>query len=172
MSSSCCDREVEVLEAVQAGRWQDLSDETLRRHVAACPVCADVALVARFLNEQGDLARSEAALPEAGLVWWKAQLKARRTAAQEAAQPIAIVESAAWASGAMVLLAGLIWQWPRIDSWLKGLGGYWPSLQLADSGLRDSILTLWTLHSSVLTLSLSAFLILMALVAYAVFAEK
>ena len=70
-----CEREQAVLDATRSGRSLD---GALRNHVAGCAVCADVALVAEYLAPQGELARAEAALPNPGLLWWRAHVLARR----------------------------------------------------------------------------------------------
>ena len=118
-----CDREQEVLDALQSGRWTSAWGEELRRHVEACAVCAEVVLVAREFLHEAELARTElqqaaAGLPSAGLVWWRAQRAARRAAEQRAAEPIVWVERAASALGALVTLGLGVWQWPRIAGWL------------------------------------------------------
>jgi len=108
-----------LVEALTSGRWPDACGEELRRHAAACAVCADVVLVARALEQESAQARVEMALPAAGLVWWKAQMRARRESAERAAQPIAIVEGLAWVSGVLCLLGTAIWQRGWIEEWLS-----------------------------------------------------
>jgi len=112
-----CEREAELVEALTSGRWPDACGEDLRRHAATCAVCAEVVLVARALGSAE--ARVEMALPTAGLVWWKAQMRARREAAERAAQPIAIVEGLAWVCGVLCLLGTAIWQRSWIEEWLN-----------------------------------------------------
>jgi hypothetical protein len=118
-----CDREQEVLDAVRSGRWANVWGDEIRQHAAACAVCAEVALVAQEFQREEELAKNEllqpgAGLPSAGLVWWKAQLAARRAAEQRAAEPMVLVERAAYALGALATLALGVWQWPRIAGWL------------------------------------------------------
>ncbi len=90
-----CDRENQVIEAVRSGRHPSQWDEPLRAHVAGCAVCRDAAMVAEFLRLESNLAGAEARLPDPGLVWWKAQLLARREAAERAVRPIAVAEKLA-----------------------------------------------------------------------------
>ena len=92
-SFTSCERETELVEALTSGRWPDACGEDLRRHAATCPVCADVVLVARALEQESAEARIEMALPTAGLVWWKAQMRARREAAERAVHQIKGVKS-------------------------------------------------------------------------------
>jgi hypothetical protein len=91
--------------------------------VAVCAVCAEVALIAQEFQREYELARTELqqpgeGLPSAGLVWWKAQLAARRAAQQRAAEPIVLVERVAYALGALAAVGLGVWQWPRIMGWL------------------------------------------------------
>jgi hypothetical protein len=115
-----CDREQQVLDALQSGRWAGPWGEEIRRHAAACAVCSEVVLVAEALRHEEELAQTEVRLPSAGLVWWKAQLAARRAAEERAAQPIAWVERMVQVFGALALLGTGLWQWPRILGWLGG----------------------------------------------------
>ncbi len=119
MTPMVCEKEQQVLGAVRSGRWDDESNSPLRLHAASCPACADVALVAQFLHQDIDRAGTQARLPEAGLVWWKAQLLARRAAAERATQPIALVERVACAWGLLSLLGVAVWRWPEIGVWVK-----------------------------------------------------
>lgn len=118
-----CDREQEVLDALRSGRWASVWGEEIRQHAADCAVCAEVALVAQEFQREEELARAElqqlgAGLPSAGLVWWKAQLAARRAAEQRAAEPVLLVERLAYALAALAVLGLGVWQWPRIAEWL------------------------------------------------------
>jgi|SRR5208283_4519937 len=118
-----CDREQEVVDALRSGRWATVWGEEIRQHAAICAVCAEVAFAAQEFQREEELARTElrqpgAGLPSAGLVWWKAQLAARRAAEQRAAQPMVLVERAAYALGTVAALGLGVWQWPRIAGWL------------------------------------------------------
>ena len=118
-----CDREQEVVDALRSGRWATVWGEEIRQHVAVCAVCAEVAFAAQEFQREVELARAElqqpgAGLPSAGLVWWKAQRAARRAAEQRAAEPMVLVERAAYALGALATLGLGVWQWPRLAGWL------------------------------------------------------
>jgi hypothetical protein len=128
-----CEREAAVLEALQAGRWPDACDKELRAHVAQCALCAEVVLVAKVLRQEDATALAQAHLPAPGLVWWKAQIRARRAAAERAAAPITMVERLAAACVVLSLLGLAIWQWDRVESgwnWFRVLpfkGRLWPA---------------------------------------------
>lgn len=118
MKDYFCEQEAAVLEAVESGHWPQACGAELRAHVSRCSICADVLLVAQTLQQENQGARTEAALPAAGLVWWKAQMRAKREAAVRAAEPIAMVEKAAGIFGILSLVALAIWRWDLVADWL------------------------------------------------------
>lgn len=116
MKLAHCTQEEAVVQAAHSGDWS----EPLRSHAARCPICSEVALVSSFLRIEAESARAEAVLPDPGRIWWKAQLAARREAAERALRPIALMEKLAVACGALCLGIAFFWQWPRISSWTSG----------------------------------------------------
>ena len=115
-----CAREHDVLEAVAFGRWPEQCGD-LASHVAACQVCAEVLEVARALHaDRGALCR-EAQPPAAGMVWWRATLRARAEAARTATQPISVLQGIAGACvvGAAAGLVTVAWQSMQ---WVERIG--------------------------------------------------
>ncbi len=92
-----CEFEAEALAAVLESRWPEQADAPLRGHVAGCPICSDLVAVAGAMTEVRDEMRARAVVPDSGLVWWRAQLRARREAAQAAGRPITAVQLIAFA---------------------------------------------------------------------------
>src|SRR5437868_10405111 len=88
-----CEFEADVLAAVLQSRWPEHVDAALREHVVHCEICSDVAVVAGALQE----IPAPAALPNAGKVWWQAQLRARRESAAAAGRPITATQVLAFA---------------------------------------------------------------------------
>jgi hypothetical protein len=127
-----CERENAVAEAAKRGTW----DDALRDHVERCESCADLALVASFMHEEGRTARIEAAnaLPSPGQIWWKAQILAKRSAAERATRPIVYFEKAAYALGTLGVLAVALWNWSSIQTWLGPLRATWSQLSTAGTG--------------------------------------
>ncbi len=86
-----CEFESDVLAAViQVALARMRADAGLREHVKTCEICSDVAAVAGAI----ECAREETvpdALPDSGLVWWKAQMRARREAVETAGRPITAI---------------------------------------------------------------------------------
>ena len=97
MKATECVRENEVFEAVVSERWPDHCAEDLKNHVAACPICRDLAEVSQAVQESYSAARRDASVPSAGIVWWRAELRARREAVRTASRPIKIVQAVAGA---------------------------------------------------------------------------
>ncbi len=115
-----CPREADVLEAVAFGRWPDGGAE-LAAHVSSCETCADLIEVARALHDdRTDLCR-EAQPPAAGMVWWRATVRARAEDARTAAQPISVLQGIAGAClvGAAAGLITIAW---RSAYWLDRIG--------------------------------------------------
>ena len=108
-----CEREPAVLKAVESGEWS----KGLPAHAKTCEVCSDALLVAHYLQSQAQAAQAEAPLPDAGLIWWKAQLQAKRAAAERATRPIVILEKISYAVGAVGIAVLLVWFWPQIANW-------------------------------------------------------
>ena len=121
-----CPREQELLDALASSRWPARCDPELRAHVAACSVCADTLAVALPLLMEGDVAYAEAQVPSSGMVWWRAQMRARREAERAASRPIAIVQAVAFACGAVLVTIAALWARPALPNmreWLIDLRG-------------------------------------------------
>lgn len=105
-----CERESEVRHAAHAGLWAD----ELRAHAAVCPSCAEEMLVAAAFAAD-DLPTDHRPLPNAAIVWWKAEARRKQQVAQRATRPIRILDMAsgivAAAAAALLTahLAGASW---------------------------------------------------------------
>jgi hypothetical protein len=164
-----CEKEQAVTEMLQCGRWPEACDPALRIHVENCPVCSEVALVGQLLREENASLLAEVKLPNAGLVWWKAQLRARREAAELATRPIALAERFAVACGLASLLAFLVWKWTGFHAWLDRLVNF----GLSDAQwLRGLLLNSWNQPFTTLFVASASLLVLfMACLVYALWAE-
>jgi len=124
-----CPREQDVLDALASGRWPSRCDDALRRHPAACGICADLVEVAGPLLHAAGEEWSAVRVPSPGTVWWRAQLRARREAAREAERPVTIAQGLGWFSAVASLIA-LTW---LAAPWLSGVTAMvpeipWPAL--------------------------------------------
>ncbi len=159
-----CEQEVAALEAVRAGRWPDACDAELRAHVTECATCSEVVMVAELLLQDDAAERAEACLPAPGLLWWKAQLRARRRAVERAAEPINIVATVMALAVALSFVAFAAWQWSHIADWWKWLS----SLPFSDKLWSDaSSPHLWSSNLA-LVMSLGLCLTLVSFVVYLV----
>lgn len=167
MQDYFCEQEAAVLEAVESGRWPQACDPELRSHVSRCSICADVLFVAQTLQQENHWAQAEVALPAAGLVWWKAQMRARREAAERAAEPIAIIEKAAGIFGIISLVALAIWRWDLVADWLAWLADLPHSAAFRPDGLWNSgIFTATQNFGFLIILSAATCLLLASVVLY------
>jgi hypothetical protein len=98
-----CEFEAEVLAAVLQSRWPERVDAPLRAHVSTCTICSDVAAIASAVDDSREDLRASAIVPDSGRVWWLAQLRARREAAEAAGRPITAAQVAAFACGVGLL---------------------------------------------------------------------
>ncbi len=117
-----CAHERDVLDLVLAERWPDRCDADTLAHVAECEICADVVSVALAMREDQALQPIESApVPDATLVWWRAQLRAHEEAGRKAARPIAMVQGVAIGiAGVAALSLGRTF-WPWIREYVAGI---------------------------------------------------
>ena len=94
-----CAFEQEALDAVQTGRWPHRCDAELVSHVATCPLCTDLVVVAAAVSEALADEEDVPPLPMPGAIWWRAQRQARLDAARRATLPLKLAQSAALVCG-------------------------------------------------------------------------
>jgi hypothetical protein len=140
MNEIDCLHEEDVADAVVSGRWPAGCDADLVAHAASCVICGDVIVVAGAICEDGNAACAEARIPPAGLMWWRAQLRARHDVAESAGRPITYVHAVAGAvaAGLFFTLGGLLWPWLRASiEWIDAIsqtaeiGRFWVPIGLA-----------------------------------------
>jgi len=106
-----CPREADAFEAVAFGRWPAHVTRELLAHVAGCPICRDVVDVAAPLQDERRRLMRAADPPGAGVVWWRATIRARAEAARTAMQPITMWQAIAATSIGAVALALIAASW-------------------------------------------------------------
>jgi hypothetical protein len=163
-----CAREPEIVEAVGFGRWPDHCPE-LVAHAASCELCRDVVEVARALHGDRDALCREAQPPAAGMVWWRATIRARAEAARTATQPISVVQGIAGACivGATAGLASVAWQPMR---WVDRIGELAIQFELQRAGIAAAS-TFAATHGLPLLLAVAAGLVLAPLALYLTLAD-
>jgi hypothetical protein len=118
MNPPDCEREPQILQAIRNGN----ASPDLAAHAQSCPVCSEVWPVAEFLREETTLASHELnALPDPGLIWRKAQARAREKALAKAILPIRIMRTCALVL-AIFAAPWLISQLVHAPAWLHNLG--------------------------------------------------
>ncbi len=160
MKHKGCENEPRILEALGQGVAPGSMEEPLRRHIAGCSSCTEVVSVYELFQNDSEQLSAAAPLPNAGRVWWRATLAARRAAAERALRPILIVEKAALAIGGGVLLALLFFAAP----WMAG--------QLKHSSFFTGTVVYSFSLSSLIVTSVVVCLLLMTGALYTVWAEK
>ena len=80
-----CAREADVLEAVAFGRWPDHARASWWRTSRRARSARDLADVARALHDDREIGcAARRSVPSAGMVWWRATIRARADAARTA----------------------------------------------------------------------------------------
>ena len=158
-----CEFESEVLSTALQGRWPDRVDSELRAHVASCVICSDIVAVASALDEAREDMHACAVVPDSGRVWWLAQLRARREAAETAGRPITAAQVIALAA-AMGLLGACFGATSR---WFQAsLGWFGSSLAgLKTPALLPTVLSLVAEHGA-LVLAMAAVVLLVPAAVY------
>lgn len=108
MTPRLCPREVDVLALVSIGQWPRQAETELAAHVASCASCTEVAAVATAMRE---IDQDEAAvhLPDARVVWQRAQWQARRDEMQRAARPVLAMQALAAIGIVSLILTAAGW---------------------------------------------------------------
>jgi hypothetical protein len=129
-----CPRSTDVVAAVMAGAFDGRDDGELQRHLEECRECADVMAVMSALR--AERARARPAVPSAGLIWWRAQLRQRQEAARAAAAPITALHVLTLAL-ALGLAGFLLWTVARMVG-MPDLSAYVPSPAAWMGGAGDA----------------------------------
>jgi hypothetical protein len=122
MTRLTCAREKEVEELVQRGQWPHACADELRVHVQGCRACSDLALVAQAFRSAH--ATATPALPSAGALWWRAQLRRRNAAIERIGRPILGAQIFAFAMILLVAagaLAGRMRRGFELRAWIEAL---------------------------------------------------
>jgi hypothetical protein len=160
MKQPGCENEDRLLEALGQGVAPEALEESLQRHAVGCPVCAEVISVYQLFQADSGQLCAEATVPEAGRIWWRASLAARRAAADRALRPILIAEKIAFGVGTGALIAFLVFAAP------------WLVEQLVHSKIFSGTVVYTFSLSSLLLTSVIVCILLMAGALYTLWSEK
>jgi hypothetical protein len=105
-----CVRETELLAALAERGGAALPPE-LQRHVEMCRECRAVLTLAEAFRASADQSPSNHRMPIAAHVWWRAQVRARFEAAQDADRPMTVAQGLAAAAigGIAASVIGIGW---------------------------------------------------------------
>jgi hypothetical protein len=132
-----CAREPEVAEAIRSGRWPLGCEPELRAHVEECRHCREMAMLTAAFQEAraqavGAAEVPRAGMPNAGLLWWRAQLRRRNAAMARVNRPLAGAQGFALLA---LLVAGV-----ALAGWLAREGvrwfGWWDGVRQAVAGVN------------------------------------
>ena len=107
-----CPREQEVVDVLTTRQWPERCGAELQAHVAACEGCRDLVTIIAPLGDAWLEHRAEAHVPASGMVWWRAQMRARREAARAAARPITVFQAIAGLAGLVLIVGTVAWLSP------------------------------------------------------------
>ncbi len=124
-----CPQETAVGHAVRSGDWSD----SLRTHAAECAICGDIVSASQWMQSLAALPEGTVPLPDAGVVWWRAQLAEKQRAAERAQTALAWFEIAAAAicaalAGWIVLDRSVM---ANLSAWMiaEGWPDFWAAVQ-------------------------------------------
>lgn len=109
-----CTREPEAIQTVHSGCWPGRSPDDLRSHITECAICADAVEVALAFRDDLEVALPDVHVPPPGLVWWRAELRARQEAMRKVSQPMTLVQAFGGACTVGVAVALLSRAWPSL----------------------------------------------------------
>lgn len=127
------------------------------------------AIVADAMAAEASLASSEAQPPSSAIVWWRAQMRARREAAELAERPITVVHAVSIAAGIGLMLSVIGYAFAGVKGSLSWLAGVRESLLGLVSSLPVDFTGRW------LSLTLTATLVtavIISIAAYVIFTDE
>ncbi|MGB6875014.1 MAG: hypothetical protein WBD87_03170 [Candidatus Acidiferrales bacterium] len=140
MKQGHCVFEGKIVEASRSAEWSD----ALLAHLADCRACEEVALVAGYLCESADPSRVDAPLPDAGRIWWRAQLAAKAEAMERAMRPILWVRRFAFGACAAVFVTAIVMGWSSIGGFFRNFAESLAHRSAPASAGHDSFLLIVT----------------------------
>lgn len=112
--SERCEQETHVARAAAGGTLS----ESLRAHVAGCRDCAAAAAIAPFMTRFSRTNERQRRLPDASVIWLKAQLLRGSVMAERVSRPLNVLQIASYVLVAGGWAAVLTWKWSNLQQWL------------------------------------------------------
>ena len=130
MKPTSCSHEQAIVTAVQTATWTD----ALRSHLSSCAGCQETVQIAGVMHSLAASENNSRPLPDAKVIWLKAQLAQRRSSAAEALRPVETFQRVAWGVSALALVFGLLAKWTLLERAIVWLNTGWGSL-VSQAGL-------------------------------------
>jgi len=141
VTTRLCSREPDVLTLVSIGQWPRQAEIELVSHVATCPSCAEAVTVAAALREiERDEVEVIGPLPDARVVWQRAQWQARRDEMARAARPVVAMQGIAAIGLITLIVVAAGWLSTRV-LFADRIAALWNGLQLAAASIAATALT-------------------------------
>ena len=119
-----CSFEKEVQQALKDGHWPQGCAPELRAHVESCRGCSDLVLVTQTFCQARTESVAEPLSGSPSLLWWRAQLRRRYSAAETVTRPVTIAQAFALATNlvvASIFIAGNYHHGLRWATWWSEL---------------------------------------------------
>jgi hypothetical protein len=126
------------------------------------------AIVAEAMSLESSCAASEAQPPSSAIVWWRAQMRARREAAELAEKPITVVHALSIAAGIGLMLSVIGYAVAGVKGSAAWLAGLWQSAGAAAAAIPPDLTSRWL--PIVLTAALVS-VIVASIAAYVIYAD-
>jgi len=135
MLDRICGKQSSLLEAAAAGHE---TDPAVVDHLAACPACREAVEAVCWMRRMAETTTESHALPNADVIWWKAQLLRRWEAERRAAAPIERMHKAELFAGLASLVGFVVWQWSGLTKTLSSLNLSGLAAWSAQTATRDA----------------------------------
>ena len=128
-----------------------------------CAICSDIAAIAEAIEDAREEMSARVVVPDSGRVWWIAQMRARREAAEAANRPMTAAQAIAFVCALGLLgvcfRAASQWFQSAVGRIASGLAGFDTNAWLASAA------SLFAQHSA-LALAMAAVLLLVPAALY------
>lgn len=133
-----CSQRKELQQLLRLGHWPDAATAEMRAHVKSCSGCSDHVLLTQAFHEARTETSQTLNLEPASIIWWRAQLRKRRTAIEAMDRPIRRAQTFAVAICLAVGIAVGIWTWRSGTRWMTS--GWLHQLSLSTAGLSVMVI--------------------------------
>ena len=124
MKPTSCSYEQAIVSAVQTETWTD----ALRTHFGDCISCQETVQIAGLMHSLAAVEDSNHSLPDARVIWLKANLAQKQASTAEALRPVETFQWVAWGVAALAAFFGLFAKWTQLERGMVWLNTGWASL--------------------------------------------